>query len=132
MEVTELAKIRRVLELHWTKKTAYAEDDPKIKDTKSRGQCYVTACALNKVLGWKVLFFKSPDFNHYWNIAPDGTQVDFTSDQFGGDGFFPIDKLKGRGRIKTVGYSNKRVKVFLESVEKELSQHGKRPKQTTF
>lgn len=62
------------------------------KDGSSKGQCYVTALIVQDFFGGDLLRFKEYPLerSHYWNLLPDGCEVDLTSDQFGGDGFSPV------------------------------------------
>lgn len=57
----------------------------------SKGQCFVTALVVQDFFGGELLRFKDYPLerSHYWNLLPDGREIDLTSDQFGGDGFSP-------------------------------------------
>ena len=79
MNKIDLVSLRKILEKCWPK-------------NKSKGQCYITALVVQDFFGGQIVRWKGPDGlgSHYWNILPDGKQVDLTSDQYGGDGFDPI------------------------------------------
>lgn len=47
------------------------------------GQCAVTALVVQDELGGQLLRARTPSGSHYWNLLPDGTEVDFTREQFG-------------------------------------------------
>jgi len=124
-------KIRRILESGWSKKTAHPDyrddyDDYVKKGIPSYGQCYVTARAIHKVFKGKIIYNKEK--NHYWNMLPDGTELDFTSDQFHGkfhgDGINPVKNLEGKIDNRKYVYppSNDRVRKYFEVVLDKLKK----------
>ena len=55
------------------------------------GCCVHVALIVQSMCGGELLRGWSEDGNqHFWNRLPDGTEVDLTSSQFGGDGFAPL------------------------------------------
>ncbi|MFC3985581.1 YunG family protein [Streptosporangium jomthongense] len=57
-------------------------------DNPARSQCGTTALVVQDLLGGDLILGEvhvdgAKAWNHYWNRLPDGTEVDFTSDQFG-------------------------------------------------
>lgn len=127
MLLSELKSLRGILEKAWSKRTSY---DPENYDEESEsyGQCYVTARALYHVFGWGILHTRKEGANHYWNILPNGTEVDFTSDQMGGDGFFPVSSIRTTGRervfkpLRDLKTCNVRLREFLRQVEPALKE----------
>lgn len=129
LKIEDLVRIRVILAEGWSEKTSYCtpEYDALIeRDSrpKSIGQCYVTARALSHVFGWEIIYCGKDGNNHYWNRLPCGLEVDFTSDQLGGDGIFPVNELHGKPRsfkalqdCKTI---DPRLKIFLLQVESAL------------
>lgn len=121
-----LQLIRSILEKGWSAKTTYCTSEEYANEVKSYGQCYVTARTLNYVAGWEILFNGKDGNNHYWNRLPCGIEVDFTSDQMGGDGIFPLSEMKSTGKIrvfkplKDCKSCNPRLKRYLLAVEPEL------------
>ena len=121
MEKQELENIRKVLETGWDAKTTF-ETQPMPTDTISQGQCYVTARTLSNKYGWALVRYKKDGWNHYWNVLLDGTEVDLTSDQCGGDGIYPTDEYRGKGKkmlfkpLVNVKSPNKRLKLFLNRI----------------
>jgi hypothetical protein len=57
----------------------------------SRGQCGSTALTIHDLLGGELLIAEvlrtdgSRQGVHYWNLLPDGTELDLTSEQFASD-----------------------------------------------
>ncbi len=88
----DLKGIRSALEKCWAFDTSFHgrdEYEAKAREgVKSFGQCYVTAKVMNEVHGWRVV--QNRHAKHYWNRLSDGTEIDFTSDQFDGDGVHPV------------------------------------------
>ncbi len=76
-------ELQEALRGSWSKATTY---DPKIwsKENPAWGQCAPTALVVQNYLGGnlKVRFIKGIGW-HYWNQLPDGTEIDFTKEQFG-------------------------------------------------
>lgn len=124
MDIKQLMRIRTVLESGWAADTSYCLDYT--GDPKSLGQCYVTARALHHVFGWEILFNGRNGNNHYWNRLPCGLEVDFTSDQLGGDGVYPLADMFGRPRrfkpLEQCKGTNPRLRRFLKRVELKLEQ----------
>jgi hypothetical protein len=60
-------------------------------DNRSRGQCGSTALIINDLLGGELLIAEvirtdgSRQGVHYWNLLPDGTELDLTREQFADD-----------------------------------------------
>lgn len=61
---------------------------------------------------------KIKGITHYWNRLPDGKEVDFTSCQFGGDGFTPLKK--GRKVRERTGFTPLRFLLFAKKVMEQL------------
>jgi hypothetical protein len=134
-----LTKIRKILETGWSEETKLGEnDDYSIAGTKSAGQCYVTARTLSYICGWEILrkialqdrITKKYQVVHYWNKLPDGREIDFTSDQYGGDGIHKFEihpsglafegklaQFKPLNQVKTM---SRRFRSFLDKVETPL------------
>lgn len=137
----DLRRMREILERGWIEKTSYDSDGWKKSPYKSFGQCYVTARTVNRVFEWEIIHIRVPGkgIDHYWNRMPDGREVDFTSDQFGGDGIHKVDDWEGslvrrdyktvnqrlRRYLKVVEGSLRRFKQELESRETEKDEGGK-------
>ena len=65
-------------------------------ENKALGQCSVTALVINDLFGGQIA--NNDQYNHLWNILPDGTQHDFTRSQFEGqDEEFKIDSVTTKG-----------------------------------
>lgn len=59
---------------------------------------------------------------HYWNRLLDGTEIDLTSCQFGGDGYTPFKKGRKVRRGKLVPL---RFLIFAARVYEEIQKSGK-------
>jgi hypothetical protein len=54
----------------------------------SRGQCGSTALTIHDLLGGELLIaevLRADGSRHYWNLLPDGTEIDLTREQFAGN-----------------------------------------------
>lgn len=130
MKHKELKEIRKILEACWSPETSFyigeEYEDRAREGVTSFGQCYVTAKALQEILEWSIV--KNRNVKHYWNKLPNGTEVDFTSDQFGGDGINPVmDVHSGKeqfsecmGTPKKPDNASKRYRDLLDCVRGPL------------
>lgn len=59
-------------------------------DNSLQGCCATIAIMVQRVAGGELLEGHVGEQPHYWNRLPDGTEVDLTSTQFGGDGWQPV------------------------------------------
>jgi hypothetical protein len=75
-----MEEIAQALRRSWTPDTAYR--DTWRPDRRSTGQCAVTALVVQDYLGGTLRRAVLPGETHYWNVLPDGTEVDLTRDQF--------------------------------------------------
>lgn len=104
--------VRDLLKKCWSIVTAHPESLKSGRGCPSRGQCFVTAVLIRELYGGKILFAEVKGERHYWNEIND-VEIDFTSDQYGGDGYHPI-ALKGKvSRAK--GTLNKRYRKLLKA-----------------
>ena len=76
----------------WSADTCDATDQPTWSAANpSRGQCGTTALVLHDFFGGDLMFADvlytdgTKQGHHYWNVLPDGTEVDLTRDQFHAD-----------------------------------------------
>lgn len=69
---------------------------PDYYDPKGRGRldghCGVVALMIRGCFGGDVVKGLVNGHRHYWNRLPDGTEIDLTSCQFGGDGITPLKR----------------------------------------
>jgi hypothetical protein len=81
-----LERLRRALRAAWSAETS-AESGSWTAENPSWGQCAVTACLVQDVLGGEILWAAAttPDgarHSHYFNRLEDGIVLDLTCDQF--------------------------------------------------
>lgn len=125
MEGKYLRELRAILETGRSEETAHRDykKDWSSKP-KSYGNCYVTARALHEVLGLETMH--SVKEHQFWNGLPDGTEIDFTSDQSGGDGIHKLEGVVGKPKkfkpLWECRSINPRLKKYLEAVEEALSE----------
>jgi hypothetical protein len=82
----------RAIRASWSIETCDPADrDNWMSSNPSRGQCGTTALVLNDLFGGELMLaeVRYPDGSrqgvHYWNVLPDGSEVDLTSQQFNDD-----------------------------------------------
>ena len=101
MSISQTERFREIeeaLRKSWCRETAYpslqaawSEGNPAL------GQCTVTALVVHDHFGGT--FAKNLEHNHIWNILPDGTEQDFTREQFVGDVKLIVDEILNRADI---------------------------------
>lgn len=79
--------------------------------------CAAAAIVVQALFGGDIVTGRVKEIQHYWNRLPNGTEVDLTSCQFGGDGFTPFKK--GR-KVNRKGPTALRFLMFAERVMKNL------------
>ena len=90
------------------------------KDNPMIGQCVVATLVVNDYLGGDIRC--SPDPTHYWNLLPDGTEVDLTVAQFKGK-FTPsyiVTHKSNEIREELMDICGKRYKLLKSRVESKL------------
>lgn len=76
--------------------------------------CAAAATVIQALYGGDIVSGRVKGEPHYWNRLPDGKEVDFTSCQFGGDGFTPL--RKGRKVRERKGLTPIRFLIFAKRV----------------
>ena len=119
-------ELRKILEKIWCKETAYRPSLKIGKQCQSRGQCYVTALLVRDILGGAVIhgWVKNnleKREHHFWNLLPDKTEIDLTSDQYGGDGLYPVNTGAYLGVYYISKYKNKRYLLLKRKFEEFIN-----------
>lgn len=81
--------------------------------------CGAVATTIHGMFGGDIVTGRVKGEPHYWNRLPSGQEVDFTSCQFGGDGFTPFKK--GR-KVTRKGLTNPRFLLFAQRVLEILNE----------
>lgn len=98
----KLNQLSRVIRESWSSETCDPADLPWSTNNPAKGQCGVSALVLNDLLGGKLILAEVhwPDGTlqgyHYWNLLPDGTEVDLTIEQFASDEQIQLGSLVER------------------------------------
>lgn len=91
-------EIETALRKAWCRETAYPSSQAAWSEKNpALGQCVVTALVIQDLLGGT--FAKNKKYNHVWNILPDGTEQDYTREQFVGDVTLVVDVVLTRADI---------------------------------
>jgi hypothetical protein len=73
--------LQKAVKKAWDKRTCYPGDLTKWNENlPETGQCAVTALVINDLYGGQIVFNEA--FDHFWNILPDGRELDLTKGQF--------------------------------------------------
>lgn len=94
--------------------TAFNHDQYQQADTPLASHCGACAYVVSQKFGGEIMVGRVGTDTHYWNILPDGTQIDLTSDQYGGDGINPVAQGRRAPPRRTV---NPRFKKFAKLVD---------------
>ena len=79
--------------------------------------CGAVSYTVRNLVGGVIVSGVVVGVTHYWNRLPDGSELDFTSDQFGGDGLNPLQ----RGRVVPERTSiNMRFLIYEDRVKRVL------------
>jgi len=106
-----IAELREKLLKVVDKETAY---DPETYVSGMDGHCFAVAYVVQHYFGGDIVSGRINNERHAWNKLPDGSYVDLTSCQFGGDGFTPLSNKSTEFRPNT---QNRRFKQLLEKVK---------------
>lgn len=91
--MTALDALRSACVAAASEETAYGEYDP--SRSALHGHCGAVSYVVQSKLGGRIVAATVDGERHLWNVLEDGSEIDLTSDQFGGDGLNPVS----RGRI---------------------------------
>jgi len=110
---SRLKTFREGISKLWSEETKYPKSEENGFNATSRGQCYVTTFVAWTEFGGEIVKGKIDGEDHYWNRIINYGEVDFTSDQYGGNGVTPVTFITEvvRGR----DWDNPRVKLLLEN-----------------
>lgn len=81
--------------------------------------CAAAATVVRALFGGDIVTGRVNGEPHYWNRLPDGKEVDFTSCQYGGDGFTPLRKGRKVHRSEFAP-TNLRYLLFAQRVMESL------------
>ncbi len=88
------------------------------------GQCAVTSCIARDLLGGKIVRVAVKDHylfsSHFYNELEDGTELDFTFQQFSGNEKFGPKSYKQEGYTPSHPETKRRYELLKKKVEEEL------------
>lgn len=90
-----IEQIEAALRRAWARETAYpgVQNEWSVKNP-AWGQCAVTALLIQEMFGGELL--ENEEHNHIWNTLPDGSQHDFSREQFQTDTDLSTYKVRTR------------------------------------
>ena len=92
--------------------TAYLTYNP--EKSRLHNHCGAVAWVIKQQYGGVLLGGKIDGISHIWNQLPDGTEIDLTSCQFGGDGYTPLTKGEKLPERTTI---NPKYKLFAKKLD---------------
>lgn len=124
MEKIKLEDLKKALEKSWSADTAFNRKKW-IAENPAKGHCWVSSMLVKKYLGGKIKMTSLKDGkSHFWNVLPDGSEVDLTANQFPKDFVCPPGKIvDGRAAFRNP-WNYRRFKILEEKVEKFLRNKG--------
>ncbi len=77
----DLLTLKERIKESWDRSTCYPPMQKEwSEENPSYGQCAVTALLIQDFYGGEILYNEVND--HFWNVLPDGTEIDLTRQQF--------------------------------------------------
>lgn len=86
----ELSRERLLRGLYRACWNVAARYNPDSHESPLWGKCVLVSLIVRGCFGGDLISGDYAGLSHYWNRLPDGTEVDLTSCQFGGNGFDPV------------------------------------------
>lgn len=116
----KLSELQEMLRKCWTKGTS-GQPSKWTPENPAWGQCGVTALVVQDFFGGKLLrgWIESEEYigSHYWNLLPNGREIDFTWEQFSKDVTRPKGELRSREYVLSYPKTVKRYTLFRLAVE---------------
>ncbi|MCD6381879.1 MAG: hypothetical protein J7L43_02785 [Candidatus Aenigmarchaeota archaeon] len=129
MEV-DFKLLEEALKNSWSKETCYPPlQDEWSPERPSLGQCAVTTMVVQDYFGGKLLYCRH--YHHYWNMLPDGREVDFTRGQFPKDVKICFDEIRDRNYLLNSEGSKRartpeRYRILKSRVDEYIKRYVKR------
>lgn len=79
--------------------------------------CFAVAYVVQQLFGGEILCGRIKGERHAWNQLPNGTEIDLTGSQYGGDGMHPVCQGKKWNQPQN---TNPRFKLLLERVKNTI------------
>lgn len=111
-------KLKAAIEAAWSNETAAADNDWSPVNPAA-GHCDVSALFIRESVGGDLLtaqVFRNGQFSehHYWNILPDGSEIDVTKSQFSGTETFGEPTILDDRLFESAGPLNRELRDRLD------------------
>ena len=110
------SKFVSAVERAWTRETSSAPEAWSPANP-AFGQCAVTALVVQDFYGGSLLRVQVGDVSHYWNVLPDGTELDLTRQQFGGEIETSGSELRDRAYVLSFPETARRYGILRARVD---------------
>jgi len=122
----DLKELEDLLENSWTKETSADPQNWNIFNP-AWGQCAITALIVQDFMGGELLRTviprKKENISHYWNLLPEGREVDFTSKQFSSDVIIKDGEERDRHYVLSYPTTRKRYVLLRLAVENRIRKN---------
>ena len=111
---------KTILERAWTRETS---SDPEhwSEENPAWGQCAITALLAQDLFGGQLLRAMIQGQNHYWNLLPNGAELDLTRQQFGPNPSLDpgeVPKIRDREYVLSFPATVKRYELLKQNILK--------------
>lgn len=118
MRLTQLTTIKKACEAVASAETCCYPEAYDREKSPLDGHCAAVATMLQGIFGGDIVTGKVKGIRHYWNRI-EGKEYDLTSCQFGGDGYFPLEKGRKASRPELL---DPRFLLFAQRVYQKLRE----------
>jgi len=120
MDAERLEQILAAVENSWSSETTL---DANWNETRpSSGQCAVSSLVIQDFLGGRLLRATVSGISHYWNLLPDGGEIDATRDQF--ETFEPLNvEERSREYVLSFPATAERYRSIRQSVDDYIREN---------
>jgi len=116
----DIEKFQQAIILSGRKDTS-ATPDNWVEENPTLGHCAVISLLAQEIFGGELLraSLEGTEFayakSHYWNLLPDGTEVDFSAPQFEGRRPYLIGEVRAREYLLSNGQTKLRYEMLKEA-----------------
>lgn len=114
-------KFRLSLENIFSKDTSYNPSKYEESDVISFGHCYVVSKLVENIFNTNEFYIVTKENITHWFYNINGILYDFTSDQYGGDGIYPLPgDIKNKKRQNLMPQDSERTEKFIDRFKEQL------------
>ena len=125
VEDTQLVEVRisslkQILRFLWSAETSVDPNNWN-PDNPAWGQCAVTALLVQELFGGSLIRATIEGISHYWNVLPNGEEIDLTRHQFGESSILDNSpELRVREYVLSFPETNERYRILRSKILREI------------